>query len=161
MSGKMNLERARALRDEVVKGHARTRPSPFAPQPGTLKHRELRFDARHQDQIQQVRKVLEGIEGIAVADGSTATRLSIWYELPDFTLKGLETVLARQGVHLDNSMHCRILRGIIAYSEETQLRNMRVPERLIKKSHEVYSRAWDHHPHGDHDDTPPDLRQDR
>jgi hypothetical protein len=53
------------------------------------------------------------------------------------------------------------MRMMIAYAEETQLRNMRMPERLIKKSHEVYSRAWDHHLHGDHDDTPPDMRQDR
>jgi len=49
----------------------------------------------------------------------------------------------------------------VYFCEETQMRNMRVPERLIKKSHLVYSKAWEHHPHGDRDDTPAELRQDR
>jgi hypothetical protein len=161
MNSKMSPEKARALRDEVQKGHVRHRPSPFAPQPGTRKHRELRFDARHHDEIDQVRTLLEGLEGIDVANGNSPGSLSIWYELHDYTLKGLETALVNQGVHLNNSLHCRLMRMMIAYAEETQLRNMRMPERLIKKSHEVYSRAWDHHLHGDHDDTPPDMRQDR
>ena len=32
-------------------------------------------------------------------------------------------------------------------------------ERLIKQSNEVYIQAWDHHVHGDHDDTPLELRE--
>ena len=116
MNSKMSPEKARALRDEVQKGHVRHRPSPFAPQPGTRKHRELRFDARHHDEIDQVRKLLEGLEGIDVADGSSAGSLSIWYELHDYTLKGLETALVNQGVHLNNSLHCRLMRMMIAYA---------------------------------------------
>ena len=44
---KMNPERARELRDEKRDGKHRVRPAPFVPQPGTRKHRELRFDHGH------------------------------------------------------------------------------------------------------------------
>ena len=38
---------------------------------------------------------------------------------------------------------------------------MRMPQRLIKKSNEIYVKAWEHHAHGDHDDTPLELREDK
>jgi hypothetical protein len=154
-TGKMNVEKAREMRD----GHPRRRPSPFAPQPGTRKHRELRFDLIRPNQVAEAQRLLAGLEGMDVEPGEEAHTLSIWYELRDYTLEGLETALTKQGFHLDNSLYCKLLRAIVYYCEETQLRNMRVPERLIKKSHEVYSKAWEHHPHGDHDDTPPELRK--
>jgi hypothetical protein len=87
--------------------------------------------------------------------------LSIWYEISDYSLEGLEAALVRQGFHLDQSVYSKMMRAVVYFCEETQMRNMRVPERLIKKSHEVYSKAWEHHPHGDHDETPPELRQER
>jgi hypothetical protein len=155
MSGKMTPEKARELRD----GHSRHRPSPFAPQPGTRKHRELRFDHIRPEQVDQARKLLAGLEGIEVDAGPEPHSLSLCYELRDYTLEGLETALTKQGFHLDNSIFSKLTRAVVYYCEETQLRNMRVPERLIKKSHEVYSKAWEHHPHGDHDDTPPELRK--
>lgn len=157
MNGKMTPEKARELRD----GHVRSKPAPFAPQPGTRKHRELHFEALPPGQAEKARGLLSGLGGMDVSDGQTACSLSICYELRDYNLKGLEAALTRQGFHLDNALYFKLLRALVYYCEETQLRNMRVPERLIKKSHEVYSKAWEHHPHGDHDDTPPELRQDR
>jgi hypothetical protein len=74
-------------------------------------------------------------------------------------LQSLETALIRQGFHLDNSIVHQLARAVIYFCEDTQLRNLRQPERLLKKSNEIYSRAWDQHPHGDHDDTPPELRR--
>lgn len=155
MSGKMNPEKARELRD----GHPRCRPSPFAPQPGTRKHRELRFDHIRPHQVEEVLRLLQGLEGIETEPGERPHSLSIWYELRDYTLEGLETALIRQGFHLDNSLYSKLMRAVVYFCEETQLRNMRVPERLIKKSHEVYSKAWDNRAHGDHDDTPVELRK--
>lgn len=157
MTGKMTPEKARELRD----GHVRHRPAPFAPQPGTHKHRELHFDPSRPEQAAEARRLLSGLDGMEVADGRKPHCLSIWYELRDYNLRGLEAALTRQGFQLDNTIYVRLLRAVVYYCEETQQRNMRVPERLIKKSHEVYSKAWEHHPHGDHDDTPPELRQDR
>jgi hypothetical protein len=155
MSGKMTPEKARELRD----GHTRCRPSPFAPQPGTRKHRELRFDHIRPGQVEEAKRLLAGLDGIDLEIGEIPNSLAIWYELRDYTLEGLETALTRQGFHLDNSLYAKLMRAVVYFCEETQLRNMRVPERLIKKSHEVYSKVWEHHPHGDHDDTPPELRK--
>lgn len=161
MTGKMTPEKARELRDEVKKGHARHHPQAFAPDPGTLKQRELRFTARPAGQVARAGTLLQGLAGLEVASGPAAQSLSVRYDVRTYTLQGLERALIQQGFELDNSLLLRLKRTFQYYSEETQLRNMRSPERLLKKSHEIFSRAWDHHPHGDHDDTPPDLRQDR
>ena len=153
----MNPEKARELRD----GHPRPPPTPFLPQPDTAKRRELRFDIANPDETIRAAELLGGLDGMQVEPGSSANSLVIRYELRDYTMEGLEAALAAQGFHLDGSFVRRIERAIIHFTEETQLRNMRVPERLIKKSQQVYSKAWDKHLHGDYDDTPQDLRQDR
>lgn len=155
---KMTVEKAREMRD----AQRRQRRVAFAPQPGTRKHRELRFDRQHgSDEVAQAHSLLAGIEGLEVEIGLHINSLSIWYDVRDCTLEGLEAALRHQGFHLDNSLSTRLLRAMVHFCEETQLRNLRVPERLIKKSNQVYSKAWDQHLHGDHDDTPPDLRLDR
>jgi len=158
---RMTPEKARELRDEARDGKTRKRPAAFVPQPGTRKNRELRFDPRYPDHVGEARKLLCGLEGMEVEPGLTAHSLSIWYEIGTYSLEGLEAALMRQGFHLDNGLYSKLTRALVYFCEETQMRNMRVPERLIKKSHEVYSKAWEHHPHGDHDDTPPELRLDR
>jgi hypothetical protein len=153
----MDVERARRLRDKERGLH---RPHALAPQSGTRKHREIRFNKLRPGQAEQALVLLAELEGIEVASGPTATSISVWYEITDYTLASLEHALIEQGFHLENTLYCKLVRAIVHYSEETQLRNMRQPERLLKKSHEVYSKAWDHHPHGDHDETPPELRRD-
>ena len=156
-TGKMNVEKAREMRD----GHPRPTPHPFAPQPEMRKRRELRFDHIRTGQAEAVMKLLAGLENMTVEPGEAENVLFVSYDLGEYTLEGLEAALIHQGFHLDNSLLSKLTRAVVHFCEETQLRNMRVPERLIKKSHEVYSKAWDHHPHGDHDDTPPELRLDR
>lgn len=154
----MNPERARKLRDEVR--HRSHRHQGLARQFGSDKRRLLRFDERRPDQAEQVRQLLEGMEGLKVAslDGNS---LRIEYDLTEYTLEGLEKALASQGFQLQGALLHRMRRALIYFWEETQLRNMRVPQRLIKKSNEVYVKAWEQHPHGDHDDTPADLREER
>lgn len=153
----MDVERARLLRDKERGLH---RPHALAPQSGTRKHREIRFNKLRLWQVEQARALLESLENLEVAPGVLPNSLSVWYEVTDYTMEGLETALINQGFHLENTLYCKIIRALVYFSEDTQLRNMRQPERLIKKSHEVYSKAWEHHPHGDHDDTPPELRRD-
>ena len=63
------------------------------------------------------------------------------------------------GFHLDRSLLIRLHRALIYYVEDTQVHNLRSPERLIKQSHEVYIQAYAHHLHGDRDETPPELRE--
>jgi len=81
------------------------------------------------------------------------------YDLSDYTLRDLENHLEERGYHLDNTLMSKLVRALIHYTEDTQLRNLQAPERLIKKSHEAYIQAWEQHPHGDHDDTPPEWRE--
>ncbi|TAJ16287.1 MAG: hypothetical protein EPO60_11450 [Rugosibacter sp.] len=159
---KMTPAKARELRDA---GGRRPRPGMFVPQPGTRKHRVLRFDAKYPGDAAAAQTLLAGLPEMVVEagplSGNPAHTLSLWYELGQYTFDGIASALVKQGFHLDNGWHARFMRAVIAFAEETQLRNMHGPQRLIKKSQDIYSKAWDHHLHGDHDDTPPDLRQDK
>lgn len=155
---KMTPAKARELRDA---GGRRPRPGIFMPQPGTRKHRELRFAAPGEAQAENACRLLGGLDNMEAEHGRAPGSISLWYELGDYTLAGIADALARQGFHLDGSLYSRCMRALIAFCEETQLRNMHGPQRLIKKSQDIYSKAWAHHPHGDHDDTPPELRQDK
>jgi hypothetical protein len=154
----MDVQSARHLRD---KERGLQRPHTLAPQPGTRKHRELRFSPLRPGQVEQAFVLLSGLDGLTVAPGTATNGISVWYEVTDYTMRGIEAALIDQGFHLENTLMCKLVRAVVYFVEDTQLRNMRQPERLLKKSHEVYSKAWDNHPHGDRDDTPMDLRQDK
>ncbi|MDD5248859.1 MAG: hypothetical protein PHY45_07735 [Rhodocyclaceae bacterium] len=154
----MDVERARLMRDKERGLH---RPHALAPQAGTRKHRELRFNKLRVWQVDQAKALLESLEHLDVAPGMLPNSLAVWYDITDYTMEGLEAALIAQGFHLENTLYCKMIRALVYFCEETQLRNMRQPERLLKKSNEIYSKAWEHHAHGDHDDTPPELRQDR
>ncbi len=155
---RLNPEQARLIRDKERGLH---RPHPLLPQTGTRKHREIRFGKLPPGQVARARALLERLDGLIVADGVLPTSIAIWYEIEEHTMEALEAALRQQGFHLENTLIAKLIRALVYYSEETQLRNMHGPQRLLKKSHEIYSKAWDHHPHGDHDDTPPELRVDR
>jgi len=131
----------------------------FVPRPGTFKHRELRFSALPENQTQRALILLRGLDGLSVERIEGRRALSVSYDIFNFTLEGLEEPLTQQGFHLDNSLFSKLMRALIRYCEQTQLHTLRSPQRLIKKSNEVYVKAWDHHLHGDHDDTPPELRE--
>lgn len=153
---KMSPEKARELRDG-----GRRRTSAFTPQPGPRKHRELHFNPAFPQQTEEARKLLAGLPDMDVDYGLTPGSLSLWYNINDYTFEGITHALERQGFRLENSRRARIARALIFFCEETQLRNLHGSQRLIKKSNDIYSKAWEHHPHGDHDDTPPELRQDK
>jgi hypothetical protein len=155
---RLDPEQARLIRD---KERGLSRPHPLLPQTGTRKHREIRFAKLPPGQVERAWALMERLDGLQLATGSVPNGIAIWYEVEDHTLEEIEGALRHEGFHLECSLYNKLIRALVYYSEDTQLRNMRGPQRLIKKSHEVYSKAWDHHPHGDHDDTPPELRVDR
>lgn len=153
----MNPERARQLRDQE-RGMAR--PHPLAPQAGTRKHRELRFcKLKQEQQVRDAMALLTTLAGLEVAPGTLPNGVSVWYEISDHCMEALETLLIDRGFHLENTLYCKLIRALVYFTEETQRRNMAQPERLIKKSHDVYSQAWENYPHGDRDETPPELRE--
>ena len=155
---RLNPERARLIRD---KERGLQRQPALLPQTGTRKHRELRFSKLPPDQAARAEALLARVGGLEVSAGLLPTSVSIWYDVEEHTMEGIEAALCRHGFHLENTLYAKLIRALVYYSEDTQLRNMHGPQRLIKKSHEVYSRAWEHHPHGDRDETPPELRVDR
>jgi len=153
----MTPERARQLRDQERGLH---RPHPLAPQAGTRKHREIRFCKLKQDQhVRDAIALLSTLPRLEVAPGMLPNGVSVWYEISDHCMEALEKLLEDRGFHLENTLYCKLVRALVYFTEETQRRNLAQPERLIKKSHEVYSQAWEHHPHGDRDETPPELRE--
>lgn len=85
--------------------------------------------------------------------------LLVTYDLAHYSLLSIEQALAVQGFVLDDSLISRLKRSLTHFCEETQRRNAQSPQRLIKQSNQVYVKAWEHHPHGDHDETPPELRE--
>lgn len=131
----------------------------FVPQPGLTKHRELRFHETPPGQPERAHELLVCLEGLEVLDHPRPHVLLVRYDISRYTFRGIEMTLEGNGFHLDNSLYMKMLRALVNFCEETQLRNLRQPERLIKKSNEIYVKAWEHHVHGDHDDTPPELRE--
>ncbi len=155
---RLNPEQARLIRDKERGLH---RPHALLPQTGTRKHREIRFAKLPPHQIERAYMLLARLEKLELAPGQLTNSLSVWYDIADYTMEGLEAALRHEGFHLDTALYAKLIRAIVYYAEDTQLRNMHGPQRLIKQSHEVYCKAWENHPHGDHDETPPELRLDR
>lgn len=130
----------------------------FTPQPGLHKRREIRFGKLPPGQTAEALVLLQGLDNLQVEALPGRLALTVSYDITEYSFDGLEGALESQGFHLDSSLYSKLVRALVRYCEETQLRNLCSPQRLIKKSTEVYVQAWDHHPHGDHDDTPPELR---
>lgn len=99
------------------------------------------------------------LKGLAVESGRRPLSLVVRYSIMEYSLEGLESALVEAGFHLDQSLLTRLRRAFVYFCEETQRHNLLSPERLVKQSNEVYIKAYGHHPHGDHDDTPPELRE--
>ena len=137
-------------------GRKHDHPSPGA---GLVKERELRFAHSPAGQVERAREALRTLKGVTVSDGPTANSLCVRYSILDYSLELLEEALRDAGYHLDNTLYSKLLRAIVYFCEETQRHNLLSPERLIKKSNEVYIKVYDQHPHGDHDDTPIELRE--
>jgi len=122
------------------------------------KVRELRFAALPPGQVAQARDALRMLKGVRIEPGPNERTLVVQYSLLDYSLESLEAALQEAGFRLDHSLYPKLVRALVYFCEETQLHNVQSPERLIKKSNELYIKVYDHHLHGDHDDTPVELR---
>ena len=137
-------------------GRNHDHPSPGA---GLTKERELRFAASPAGQATRALDALRSLKGVFVAPGSGPHSVTVRYSILDYSMELLEDALRDAGYHLDNGLYTKLVRAIVYFCEETQRHNLLSPERLIKKSNEVYIKVYDQHPHGDHDDTPAELRE--
>lgn len=85
--------------------------------------------------------------------------LVLQYHLDLCSLQQIEAFLQERGFALSTSVTSRVARAWFHYCEDTLRRNRAAPQRLLKNSNEVYVQAYEQHLHGDHDETPPDLRE--
>ena len=126
---------------------------------GLQKEREIRFRPLPPNQVEQAALALRALRGLAVRPGTRPRSLLVSYSILDYSLELIEQALTDAGFHLDNALYVKLVRCLVYYVESTQRHNLSSPERLIKKSNEVYVKVYDQHPHGDHDETPQELRE--
>ena len=127
---------------------------------GLHKEREIRFAEFPPGQVDRALRSLRMLKGLRVdAHPERAHAVVVTYSVLDYSLELLEGALRDAGFHLDSSLYTKLIRAVVYFCEETQRHNLESPERLIKKSNEVYVKVYEHHLHGDHDDTPPEFRE--
>lgn len=133
--------------------------TPHKPQ-AIRKERSVLFSKFPPDQVPAASDVLKRIDHLEVKPQVERRAVGVAYDLHEHSLEELEGTLEDRGFHLDNTLMSKMLRALIYYVEETQLHNLEAPDRPLKKSqNEAYTQAWERHPHGDHDDTPPEWRE--
>ncbi|MDO8262457.1 MAG: hypothetical protein Q7T21_04450 [Gallionella sp.] len=123
------------------------------------KQRDIIVSADPPGQEERAYQLLSGMPGCKVEHGDSANTLRVSYNLRNYTLEGLENSLTEEGLNLDHSLLHNIGRQVIYYCEDTICHNLDIPVYPTKKNErEVFVKAYEHAPHGDHDDTPPELR---
>ena len=124
-----------------------------------LKQHDLFFAAEPPDQARRAFELLKGLGDLQVEPGTQPNSLRVSYKLLDYSLNGLEKALIKQGFSFDKSVLHQIDRQFVHYSEEVEYHNLNIRERPTKsREREIFVNVYDSHLHGDHDDTPEDLR---
>ena len=133
--------------------------TPHKPAP-IRKERNVLFSRFPPGQVPEAADYLQQQERLEATANNERRSIAVAYDLHDYCLEEIETSLEDRGFHLDSTLMSKMIRALIYYVEETQLHNLDAPDRLLKKSqNEAYTHAWERHPHGDHDDTPPEWRE--
>jgi len=122
----MTPERARPLAHRVPESRAALRR-------GTVKQREIRFTPMPPGQTERAIELLAGLEYLIVSGGPHPHGITVTYDLVDYSFQGLERALRNLGYHLDNALHCKIVRALVYFSEKTQLRKLMEPARYTAR----------------------------
>lgn len=125
------------------------------------KERRLKFSDDPANQLDQAYLLLSGLENFHVERcAHDPGCLLIRYSVQNYSLEALEKALAREGFRLESSPLDNIKKHLIHYCEDVQYHNLKTPEpRTKNNSQEIFVKAYEHHPHGNHDDTPKELRE--
>lgn len=123
------------------------------------KTREIVFHALPEGQAQRARDLLDGLDDIVasvpVEDGNV---LTIKYNVRNYSQEGLEKALAAQGFHLDGSLMQKLKRALVYFCEKVQRENLAINAPDVK-SQQVFAQVYEHHMHGDKDETPEVWRE--
>lgn len=121
---------------------------------------DLFFAAEPAGQIERAFVLLSGLEKLHVEKCAEPNKLRISYSLRDYSLEGLEGALKKAGFCFKENLLNKLSKQLIYYCEDVQYHNMNTPEHLTKSNTPViFAKLYENHPHGDHDDTPKDLRE--
>lgn len=124
------------------------------------KERTIYFSEIPPGQVAEAADFLGGLPGLELKPHPESLSIDVTYDLHNHSLEELESALIDKGFHLGCALLVKLMRALYYYVEETELHNLEAPERLLKKSqNQAYVQAWERHPHGDHDDTPPEWRE--
>lgn len=124
----------------------------------TERTRQLSFTRLPSGQAKEAFILLQDLPHLTVLSAVGDTGLLLQYELPFYTLEKIESALLDQGFHLDNALFIKLKRSLIHYIESVQCQNLSQPEQS-ERSRRIFAQVYEHHPHGDHDATPPELRE--
>jgi len=124
------------------------------------KERLLVFSEEPANQIFQAYLLLIGLDDFYVEKGPLPNSLLIRYSVQHYSLEALEKALTREGFRLEYRLFEQIKKQVIYYCEDVQYHNLKTPEpRTKNNSQEIFVKAYELHPHGNHDDTPKELRE--
>jgi hypothetical protein len=126
----------------------------------TLTEHDLFFAEEPAGQLERAYALLCGLEKLKVEKSAEPNRLHIRYSLRDYSLEGLENALKLAGFCFKENLLNKLSKQLIFYCEEVQYHNLNTPEHLTKSNTPVvFAKLYENHPHGDHDDTPKELRE--
>src|SRR5512147_846309 len=124
------------------------------------KQRVLVFSDDPANQIEQAYLLLSGLENFRVERGTQSNTLLIRYSIQHYSLEALEKALIREGFRLEYPLLDKLKKHLVHYCEDVQYHNLKTPEpRTKNNSQEIFVKAYELHPHGNHDDTPKELRE--
>jgi hypothetical protein len=124
------------------------------------KERLLIFSEEPANQVFQAYLLLIGLDDFFVEVGTQPNSLLVRYSIQNYSLEALEKALTREGFRLKYRLIDQIKKQLIHYCEDVQYHNLKTPEpRTKNNSHEIFVKAYELHPHGNHDDTPKELRE--
>ena len=113
-------------------------------------------------QLERAYTLLSGLEKLQVEKSLEPHHLRISYSLRDYSLEGLEAALKNAGFCFKENLLNKLSKQLIYYCEEVQYHNLNTPEHLTKSNAPVvFAKLYQNHPHGDHDDTPKELRENK
>ena len=125
-----------------------------------LTKHDLFFAEEPAGQLERAFTLLSGLEKMKVEKSAEPNRLHISYSLRDYSLEGLESALKNAGFCFKENLLNKLSKQVIFYCEDVQYHNLNTPEHLTKSNTPVvFAKLYENHPHGDHDDTPKELRE--
>ena len=121
------------------------------------KTRDVVFAGLPPGQAKRAFEILRGFAGLDV-QLMAERHIRVAYNVQDYTLEVIEESLVVAGFHLDDAIMQKLKRALARYCESVQRQNLQAPE-TDKRVKQAYASAWQHHAHGDRDETPKEWRE--